>query len=46
VTNIPRNTVDVTLHRMVADGEVAQVGRGKYALPCKEFATPCQNRKK
>jgi hypothetical protein len=44
VTGILRNTVDVTLHRMAADGEVIQVGRGRYAHPSKEFATPCQKR--
>lgn len=40
VTSIARNTVDVTLHRMAADGEVVQVSRGRYAHPSKEFATP------
>jgi hypothetical protein len=42
VTKIGRNTVDVMLHRMVADGEVIQVSRGRYAHPSKEFATPRQ----
>ena len=31
VATLACNTVDVTLHRMAADGEVVQVSRGKYA---------------
>ncbi len=46
VATLSRNNVDVTLHRMAAEGEVVQVSRGRYAHPSKEFATPCQNRKK
>ena len=40
IAEIPRNTVDKTLARMTADGEVVQVSRGRYAHPDKEFATP------
>src|SRR5262249_2143164 len=40
VTELTRNTVDVTLHRMASDGEVLQVSRGRYA---KDFATPVRN---
>jgi hypothetical protein len=46
VATLARNLVDVTLHRMAADGEVVQVSRGKYAHPNKDFATPRQNCKK
>jgi hypothetical protein len=40
LVELPRNTVDKTLARMAADGEVVQVSRGRYAHPEKEFATP------
>jgi len=40
VTGIDENNVGVTLHRMVAAGEVIQVSRGRYAHPSKEFVTP------
>jgi hypothetical protein len=39
VTEVLRNTVDVTLHRMALEGEIVQVSRGKYAHPGKDFAT-------
>lgn len=44
VTGIPRNTVDVTLHRLAADGEVVQVSRGRYAHHSKEFANPVRKK--
>jgi hypothetical protein len=45
-STLPRNTVDVTLHRMAADGEVIQVSRGQYCHPSKKFPDPCQKCKK
>jgi hypothetical protein len=44
--DLTRSNVDTTLHRMAADGEVVQVARGRYAHPCKEFATPCKKERK
>lgn len=44
VTGVARNTVDVTLHRLAADGEVVQVSRGRYAHPSKEFANPVRKK--
>jgi len=40
LADITRNTVDSTLHRMAAKGEVIQVSRGRYAHPSKDFAVP------
>jgi hypothetical protein len=44
LTDVVRNTVDKMLARMVHDGEVIQVSRGKYAAPDKVFADPRHNR--
>jgi hypothetical protein len=43
-TTIQRATVDVTLGRMVADGEIIRVGQGKYRLPGKDFPDQCKRR--
>jgi hypothetical protein len=40
VAELPRATVDTTLHRMAAKGEVVQVSRGRWAYPGKPFAAP------
>ena len=40
ITDLPRTTVDKTLHRMAEKGEAVQVSRGRWAYPGRPYATP------